>query len=85
MRPDRIVVGEVRGAEALDMLQAMNSGHDGSLSTLHANAPRDALRRLETMVLLAGIDLPLRAIREQVASAINLVAVDPNSVMDAGS
>jgi len=73
MRPDRIVVGEVRGAEALDMLQAMNSGHDGSLSTLHANAPRDALRRLETMVLFAGIDLPLRAIREQVASAINLV------------
>jgi len=73
MRPDRIVVGEVRGAEALDMLQAMNSGHDGSLSTLHANAPRDALRRLETMVLFAGIDLPLRAIREQVASAINLI------------
>ena len=73
MRPDRIVVGEVRGAEALDMLQAMNSGHDGSLSTLHANAPRDALRRLETMVLFAGVDLPLRAIREQIASAINVV------------
>ena len=73
MRPDRIVVGEVRGAEALDMLQAMNTGHDGSLSTLHANTPRDALRRLETMVLFAGIDLPLRAIREQIASAINLI------------
>ena len=73
MRPDRIVVGEVRGAEALDMLQAMNTGHEGSLSTLHANSPRDALRRLETMVLLGGIDLPLRAIREQVASAINFI------------
>jgi len=73
MRPDRIVVGEVRGAEALDMLQAMNTGHDGSLSTLHANTPRDALRRLETMVLFGGIDLPLRAIREQVCSAIDLI------------
>ena len=73
MRPDRIVVGEVRGAEALDMLQAMNTGHEGSLSTLHANSPRDALRRLETMVLLGGVDLPLRAIREQVASAINFI------------
>jgi len=73
MRPDRIVVGEVRGAEALDMLQAMNTGHDGSLSTLHANSPRDALRRLETMVLFGGIDLPLRAIREQIGSAINLI------------
>ena len=73
MRPDRIVVGEVRGAEAIDMLQAMNTGHEGSLSTLHANTPRDALRRLETMVLLAGVDLPLRAIREQIASAIDVV------------
>lgn len=73
MRPDRIVVGEVRGAEALDMLQAMNTGHDGSLSTLHANNPRDAIRRLETMVLLGGVDLPLRAIREQVVSAVDLI------------
>lgn len=73
MRPDRIVVGEVRGAEALDMLQAMNTGHEGSLSTLHANSPRDALSRLETMVLMAGMDLPLRAIREQVARALHLI------------
>jgi len=73
MRPDRIVVGEVRGAEALDMLQAMNTGHDGSLSTVHANSPRDALSRIETMVLMAGYDLPLRAIRQQVASAIDLI------------
>ena len=73
MRPDRIVVGEVRGGEALDMLQAMNTGHDGSITTLHANSPRDALARLETMVLMAGVDLPLRAIREQVSSAIDLV------------
>jgi pilus assembly protein CpaF len=73
MRPDRIVVGEVRGGEALDMLQAMNTGHDGSLTTLHSNSPRDTLRRLETMVLMAGMDLPLRAIREQVSSAINLI------------
>jgi pilus assembly protein CpaF len=73
MRPDRIVIGEVRGAEALDMLQAMNTGHDGSLSTLHANTPRDALARLETMVMMAGYDLPLRAIREQIASAIDLM------------
>ncbi len=73
MRPDRIVVGEVRGAEALDMLQAMNTGHDGSLTTLHSNAPRDTLRRLETMVMMAGMDLPLRAIREQIASAANLI------------
>lgn len=72
MRPDRIVVGEVRGAEALDMLQAMTTGHDGSLSTLHANSPADALRRLETMVLM-GADLPLAAVREQVASAVDLV------------
>jgi pilus assembly protein CpaF len=73
MRPDRIVVGEVRGAEALDMLQAMNTGHDGSLSTVHANSPRDALARLETMVMMAGYDLPLRAIREQISAAIDLV------------
>jgi pilus assembly protein CpaF len=73
MRPDRIVVGEVRGGEALDMLQAMNTGHDGSLSTLHANSARDALRRLETMVLMSGMDLPLRAIREQIASAMDCV------------
>ena len=73
MRPDRIVVGEVRGAEALDMLQAMNTGHDGSLSTGHANSPRDMLSRLETMVLMAGFDLPLRAIREQIANAIDLI------------
>ena len=73
MRPDRIVVGECRGGEALDMLQAMNTGHDGSLTTIHANGPRDALRRVETMVLMAGYDLPLKAIREQIASAIQLV------------
>ncbi len=73
MRPDRIVIGEVRDGAALDMLQAMNTGHDGSLSTVHANAPRDALARLETMVLMAGIDLPVRAIREQVASAIDVI------------
>ena len=73
MRPDRIIVGEVRSGEALDMLQAMNTGHDGSLSTLHANQPRDALARLETMVLMAGFDLPVRAIREQMASAVDLI------------
>jgi pilus assembly protein CpaF len=73
MRPDRIIVGEVRGGEALDMLQAMNTGHDGSLSTVHANSTRDVLSRLETMVLMAGIDLPVKAIREQIASAINLI------------
>jgi pilus assembly protein CpaF len=73
MRPDRIVVGECRGAEALDMLQAMNTGHDGSLTTLHANSPRDGLARLETMVLMAGMDLPIRAIREQVASAVDII------------
>jgi pilus assembly protein CpaF len=73
MRPDRIIVGEVRGAEALDMLQAMNTGHDGSLCTLHSNSPRDALSRLETMVLMAGYDLPVKAIREQVASALDLI------------
>jgi pilus assembly protein CpaF len=73
MRPDRIVVGEARGGEALDMLQAMNTGHDGSLTTIHSNSPRDTLRRIETMVLMAGMDLPHRAIREQLASAIELV------------
>lgn len=73
MRPDRIVVGEVRGGEALDMLQAMNTGHDGSLTTGHANSPRDMLSRLETMVLMAGMDLPVRAIREQIASAVDLI------------
>jgi len=73
MRPDRIIVGEVRGAEALDMLQAMNTGHDGSISTIHANAPRDALSRIETMVLMAGFDLPSKAIREQIASALNVI------------
>lgn len=73
MRPDRIVVGEVRGPEALDMLQSMNTGHDGSMTTIHANTPREALSRLETLVLTAGTDLPLRAIREQVASAIDVI------------
>lgn len=73
MRPDRIVVGEARGGEALDMLQAMNTGHDGSLTTIHSNSPRDTLSRVETMVLMAGFDLPIRAIREQVASAVDLI------------
>lgn len=73
MRPDRIVVGECRGGEALDMLQAMNTGHDGSMTTVHSNGPRDTLRRIETMVLMAGMDLPLKAIREQVASSIELI------------
>ena len=73
MRPDRIIVGEVRSGEALDMLQAMNTGHDGSMTTLHSNSPRDTMARLETMVLMAGMDLPHRAIREQIASAIDLV------------
>jgi pilus assembly protein CpaF len=73
MRPDRIIVGEVRGAEALDMLQAMNTGHDGSISTVHCNSPRDALSRLETMVLMSGLELPSRAIREQIASAIDVI------------
>ncbi len=73
MRPDRIVVGECRGGEALDMLQAMNTGHNGSISTIHANSPRDCIARLETLVLMAGMDLPLRAIREQVVSAIDLI------------
>lgn len=73
MRPDRIIIGECRGSEALDMLQAMNTGHDGSLTTIHANSPRDAMSRIETMVLMGGFDLPVRAIREQIASAIDLV------------
>ena len=73
MRPDRIVVGECRGGEALDMLQAMNTGHDGSMTTVHSNSPRDTLHRLETMVLMAGMDLPVRAIREQIASALDLI------------
>lgn len=73
MRPDRIVVGECRGGESLDMLQAMNTGHDGSLSTVHSNSPRDAISRLETLVLMAGMDLPLRAVREQIASAVDLI------------
>jgi pilus assembly protein CpaF len=73
MRPDRIIVGEVRGPETLDMLQAMNTGHEGSLTTIHANTPRDALSRLETLVLTAGVDLPLRAIREQISSAFDLL------------
>ena len=73
MRPDRIIVGEVRSSETLDMLQAMNTGHDGSLTTVHANSPRDALSRLETMVLMAGTELPSRAIREQMVSAIALI------------
>jgi pilus assembly protein CpaF len=73
MRPDRIVVGECRSGETLDMLQAMNTGHEGSLTTLHANAPRDALSRIETMVMMAGFDLPMRAIREQIASAVDLL------------
>jgi len=73
MRPDRIIVGECRGGEALDMLQAMNTGHDGSLTTLHANSPRDALSRMETMVLMAGMELPLKVIRQQIASAVDLI------------
>lgn len=73
MRPDRIIVGEVRGGEALDMLQAMNTGHDGSLTTVHSNSPRDTLARIETMTLMAGMELPIKAIREQIASAINLI------------
>jgi pilus assembly protein CpaF len=73
MRPDRVVVGEVRGSEAMDMLQAMNTGHDGSMTTLHSNGPRDTLARLETMVLMAGLDLPHRAIREQIASAVDVI------------
>jgi pilus assembly protein CpaF len=73
MRPDRIVIGEVRDGAALDMLQAMNTGHDGSLATVHANSPRDSLARIETMVLMAGMDLPMRAIREQMSAAIDII------------
>ena len=73
MRPERVIVGECRGGEALDMLQAMNTGHDGSLTTGHANTPRDMLARLETMVLMAGMDLPVRAIREQISSAVHMI------------
>jgi pilus assembly protein CpaF len=73
MRPDRIVVGECRGGEALDMLQAMNTGHDGSLTTAHANTPRDLIARLEVMVMMSGMELPSKAIREQVASAVDIV------------
>src|SRR5204863_9403680 len=73
MRPDRIIIGECRAGEAFDMLQAMNTGHDGSLTTVHANSPRDALARVQNMVLMAGLDLPLQAIREQIASGIQIV------------
>ena len=73
MRPDRIIIGECRSGEALDMLQAMNTGHEGSLTTVHANSPRDALSRVETMTLMAGFDLPMRAVREQMASALDLI------------
>jgi pilus assembly protein CpaF len=73
MRPDRIVVGECRGGEALDMLQAMNTGHDGSMTTTHANSPREAIARLETLVLMSGLDLPVRAIREQIAGSVNII------------
>ena len=73
MRPDRIMVGECRGGEALDMLQAMNTGHDGSLTTLHANTPCDALSRLETMVLMSGMDLPFKVVRQQISSAVDLI------------
>jgi pilus assembly protein CpaF len=83
MRPDRIVVGEVRGGEALDMLQAMNTGHDGSLTTAHSNTPRDTLHRVETMVLMAGMDLPLKAVREQIASAFDLI-VHLDRLVDGG-
>jgi len=81
MRPDRIVVGECRGGEAVDMLQAMNTGHDGSLTTIHANSPRDALARTETLVLTAGFDLPLKAIRDQIASAFDLI-IQVNRLVD---
>ena len=73
MRPDRIIIGEVRGEEALDMLQAMNTGHDGSLTTIHANSPRDAISRMETMALMANLNLPERAVRQQIASAVNVI------------
>jgi len=73
MRPDRIIVGEIRGAEAIDMLQAMNTGHDGSLTTAHSNGPRDTISRIETMALMAGMELPIRAIREQISSAVDII------------
>jgi pilus assembly protein CpaF len=73
MRPDRVIIGECRGPEALDMLQAMNTGHEGSMTTLHANTPRDALMRLETMLLMSGFDMPLKALRRQIVSAVNLI------------
>jgi pilus assembly protein CpaF len=73
MRPDRIIVGEVRGFEVLDMLQAMNTGHDGSLTTIHANSPRDALHRLETLILLSGVNLPTTAMREQISAALDVI------------
>jgi pilus assembly protein CpaF len=73
MRPDRIIVGEVRSGETLDMLQAMNTGHDGSMTTAHSNSPRDLLSRLETMVLMSGMDMPIKAIREQIASALDVI------------
>ena len=86
MRPDRIIVGEVRGPETLDMLQAMNTGHEGSLTTIHANSPRDALSRVETLVMTAGVELPLRAIREQVSSAFDLlVQISASWTAPAGS
>jgi pilus assembly protein CpaF len=81
MRPDRIIVGEVRGAETLDMLQAMNTGHEGSLTTVHANSPRDALARLETMILMAGTNLPNRAMREQITSALDVI-IQPQRLSD---
>jgi pilus assembly protein CpaF len=81
MRPDRIVVGEVRGEEALDMLQAMNTGHDGSLTTIHANSPRDGLYRLDTMIAMANLNIPDRAVRQQIASAVNLI-VQVNRIAD---
>jgi pilus assembly protein CpaF len=81
MRPDRIILGETRGAEALDMLQAMNTGHEGSMTTVHANTPRDALARLESMIAMAGVDLPMKAARTQVASAIGVI-VQANRLSD---
>ena len=73
MRPERIIIGECRGAETLDMLQAMNTGHEGSMTTLHANTPRDAVARLETMIMMAGFELPIKAMRQQIASAVDLI------------
>jgi pilus assembly protein CpaF len=73
MRPERIIIGECRGAETLDMLQAMNTGHDGSLTTIHANTPRDGLARMETMIMMTGFELPIKAMRQQIASAVNLI------------